>query len=317
MNDRPSAQAPPAAASAEMPRPFGHVIVGVDGSPASDRAVDQAADEASRRHVPLEIFHALEGDLGYSADDYGLALRLNAQETVNRATERARRSHPDVAVVTTVEHADAVTALAEAGHRAGLLVVGSRGFGGFAGLLMGSVSLPVAATTSCPLLVVRPHGRPAVDATGPAPADTDGGIVIGVADQDCSPAVEVAFAQAHARGLRLHALHAWTHPTAYVAAAPYWPGVAFIDDWQSEARRTLAAALSPFRDKYPDVAVTEDVVLDTASHALLHAAAGADLVVLAAHRRSARFGANLGRVTHAVLHHAATSVLLVPVPDRS
>jgi nucleotide-binding universal stress UspA family protein len=298
-----------------MPRPVGHIVVGIDGSPASDLALDQAADEAARRHVPLEVLHALEGDLGHGADEHGRTLRRNARATADRATERARRSHPDIAVVTTVEHADAVTALKEASDRAALLVVGSRGFGGFAGLLMGSVSLPVAATTNCPVLVVRPHGRPSIDTTGPAAADTDGGIVIGVADRDCSPAVEAAFAQAQARGLPLHAVHAWTHPTAYAAAVPYWPGVEFINDWRSEAGRTLAAAIAPFREKYPDVAVTEDVVLDTASHALLDASAKADLVVLAAHRRTARLGANLGRVTHAVLHHATTPVLLVPVPD--
>ncbi|WP_406277792.1 universal stress protein [Embleya sp. NBC_00896] len=304
--------ASPSAGSSPRPTlPLGHVIVGVDGSPAAEVAADLAADEALRRHTTLEVLHVLEWvELGGGKDRFGQQLRENAHAIADAAAERARLRHPDLKVVATVELADVVDALAAASDRAALLVVGSRGLGGFAGLLMGSVGLPIAAVVRCPLLVVHPEHRP-------APERTPGPIVVGVSGTDCAPALEAAFAQALARSVPVHAVHAWRHPAMVSAGAPFAPAPWVVQDWQGLAETTLDAAVAPLREKYPDVAVTEAVVLDAAAHALIAASADADLVVLAAHRRTARFGPNLGRTTHTVLHHAKAPILLVPVGTRA
>jgi nucleotide-binding universal stress UspA family protein len=286
--------------------PRGHVVVGFDGSSAAEAAVDLAADEAIRRHTTLEVLHALEWvEFGGGKDRFGQQLRENAHDIANAGADRARRRHHDLRVLATVEVATSIDTLEGASDRAALLVVGSRGLGGFAGLLMGSVSLPVTAVSRCPLLVVHPQKY--------APSDADDGrIVVGISDDECAPALEAAFAQARTRGVAVHALHAWNHPAATATGAAFaalWD----MNGWRNAAMATLHAAVAPLREKYPDVDVSEDIVSDSPSHALITASADAALVVLAAHRNTGRFGSNLGRVTHTVLHHAKAPVLLVPV----
>ncbi|MYS79167.1 universal stress protein [Embleya scabrispora] len=282
----------------------GHVIVGVDGSPVSDLATDRAADAAARRHVPLEVLHVVEWSPTREEDHQAAQLREVAAALVDRAAERARLRHPDLRIVTTVVLAHTVAALEEAGDRAALLVLGSRGLGGFAGLLMGSVSLSVAAGVRCPILIVRARQTS-------APEDEPGSVVVGVSQFDCSLAIEAAFAEAQARGVPLRAVYARSHPSSPAApyAAPLWAA----DNGYKAAEADLAAALAPFLDRYPHVSLTEQVVRDTPAHALVGTSDEADLVVLAAHRRHARFGANLGHVTHTLLHHCKAPVLLIPV----
>ncbi|MFE5330356.1 universal stress protein [Embleya sp. NPDC056575] len=293
--------------STPRPAPLrGHVVVGFDGSPGAERAVDLAADEAARRDTTLEVLHALEWvEVAGGDDRFGQQLRENARAIVDRGADRARARHADLRVLATVELANAIDALEAASDRAALLVVGSRGMGGFAGLLMGSVSLPVSAAARCPILVVHPEHDTAVD----RPAKP---IVVGVSADDCGPALEAAFAQAAARNLPVRAIHAWRYPASLAGGLAFAPAVSIIDDWRTMAETTLATAVKPFRDKHPDVPVTEDVVLDTTAHALITASADADLLVLAAHRNTGRFGPNLGRATHTALHHAHSPILLTP-----
>jgi nucleotide-binding universal stress UspA family protein len=282
----------------------GHIIVAVDGSPVSDLATDRAADAAARRHVPLEVLHVVEWPPAHEKDHYAAQLREEAGALVGKAAERARLRHPDLRIVTTVAFAHTITTLEEATDRAALLVLGSRGLGGFAGLLMGSVSLSVAAAARCPVLVVRERHTN-------APEDEPGTVVVGVSEIDCSPAIEAAFAEAQARGVPLRAVYAWSRPVS--PAAPYAAPLWVADDGHKTAEANLAAAVAPFLDKYPRVELTEQVVCDAPAHALIATSDEADLVVLAAHRRHARFGANLGHVTHALLHHCKAPVLLIPI----
>ncbi|WP_439681278.1 universal stress protein [Embleya sp. MST-111070] len=301
MNDNISAGATTDATDGTL---RGHVVVGVDGSPISDLATDRAADEAALRHTPLEVLHVVEGDPNHEEGAHAARLRTDAEALVGRAADRARRRQPDLAIVTTIVLGRTVPTLEEAAERARLIVLGNRGRGGFAGLLMGSVSLSVAATSRCPILVV--HAR-----HPNAPENEPGSIVVGISDFDCSPAVEAAFAAAQARALPLRAVHAWTPPLS--PAAPYAPPLWSGDDGRNAADATLGAALAPFLDKYPDVSLTEQVVCDVPAHALLATTDEADLIVLAAHRRHGRFGPNLGHVTHVLLHHSKVPVLLIPV----
>ncbi|MFE3200556.1 universal stress protein [Embleya sp. NPDC055664] len=281
-----------------------HVVVGVDGSGLADLAVEQAADEAAFRGVPLEVLHVVDRAPDREEDQSAAELREEAESLVRTAAERARLRHPDLAIVTTVALARIVPTLEQATDRAALVVLGSRGLGGFVGLLLGSVSLSVAAAARCPILVVRaPHAN--------VPLDAPGTVVVGVSGIDCAPAVEAAFAAAQARGVALRAVHAWAPPVSPAApyAAPLWVG----DDGRKNAEATLAAALEPVMNRYRQVPLTEQIVCDIPTHALLAAGDEAELVVLAAHRRHGRFGPNLGRVTHTLLHHSKAPVLLVPI----
>ncbi|MBI0382141.1 universal stress protein, partial [Streptomyces albiflaviniger] len=190
------------------------VVVGVDGSDAASDALDWAAEMAGRRRLPLRVVHAslwerYEGYIPGTAADRP-AERLHSEAVLAAAAERAGRRVPTLKVMTDLAADDAVTALLRAGKSAEALVVGSRGRGEFASLLLGSVGLGIAARAQCPVVVVR--GRPE-NVRGAMNR-----VVVGIAERErpgeqepAPPSAAVAFAlrEARLRGVELEAVHAW------------------------------------------------------------------------------------------------------------
>ncbi|MFF4656096.1 universal stress protein [Streptomyces sp. NPDC001381] len=266
------------------------LVAGIDGSEASLEAVDWAADESLRHGVPLHLVHAAVA--GHEAPDL-----------IDVAWERARRGTPAVRLSSEVVHEDAAAALVGRGRNAFALVLGSRGLGDLAGLLLGSVSLAVAAHATCPVVVVRGgakhrHGR-------------FGSVVVGVEDGEGSDtAVRFAFREARARHCRLVAVHAWSAPAAN-AGPPGLAGYALQTRRRPPARVLAEALAGPF-EHYREVEVSSEAVEGPARRALLDEASHADLLIVGARRRRGHVGLQLGLVNHAVLHHAPCPVMVVP-----
>ncbi|MFI1583844.1 universal stress protein [Embleya sp. NPDC020630] len=190
--------------SAIPPPPTGHVVVGVDGSSAALSAVTQAALEAANRHLPLEIVSAWTLPDDGQLDAYVMQMRREAEEATKAAVAHARALHPQIWTIARVRRGPAHEVLLASAEHACLVVLGSRGHGRMAGLLLGSVSLSVAAYTPCPLLVVRDRHEVASRAHGFG----EGLVVVGVEGSDCGPAVEAAYEEAQLRHLRVCALNA-------------------------------------------------------------------------------------------------------------
>lgn len=143
----------------------GHdVVVGVDDSDAAVRAVNAAVEVAEREgavlhivrvaHSPsMEAWAYVETAKGGTEETH--AIRDHAEESVMRAANRVRALHPKVIVTTEVLYGDPGQSLADLGATAGLIVVGSRGHGGFTGMMLGSVSHRVIHDATCPVMVVR------------------------------------------------------------------------------------------------------------------------------------------------------------------
>ncbi|QYX83428.1 universal stress protein [Streptomyces akebiae] len=266
------------------------LMVGIDGSESSLEAVDWAAHEAVRHEVPLRLVHAVIAD-------------REAPDMVAVASERARKSAPAVRLSSEVLHEDAVSALVGKGRNAFALVLGSRGLGDLAGLLLGSVSLAVAAHADCPVVVVRGGVEHRIGRFGI--------VVVGVEDGEGSgTAVQFAFREAHVRRCRLVAVHAWSVPVG-TPGPPGLSGYAFQAMGRPPAD-VLADALRGPAERYPDVPVTSEVVEGPVRRALLEASSGADLLVVGARRRHGHVGLQLGLVNHAVLHHAPCPIAVVP-----
>jgi nucleotide-binding universal stress UspA family protein len=147
--------------------PDAAVVVGVDGSDPSIRALRFAADEAALRGVPLRVLHAWPLVAAPYVAEYpgdGVEPEEAARQVLDRTVHSGLGGRRDIEVRAELAHGPAVRILLEESAGASLLVVGSRGRGGFAELLLGSTSHQVASHASCPVAVVR--GPEATDGGG-------------------------------------------------------------------------------------------------------------------------------------------------------
>lgn len=135
------------------------VVVGIDGSPAGDRALEWAAAEAARSGAVLEGHTSFEpGYVFISRDEVELAMK----KVVDHAATVVANIAPGVTFKGVAHDGFAAKDLIDASKEADLLVVGSRGLGGFKGLLLGSVSQQCALHAHCPVVIVRSpaaHGQ--------------------------------------------------------------------------------------------------------------------------------------------------------------
>ncbi|SCK37073.1 universal stress protein [Streptomyces sp. WMMB 322] len=292
----------------EAPAAEGRVVVGVDGSEPSLRALDMAAEEADRRGVALEMVISagwprrsrvpvLEADTE--------RIRSAAAAVLDAAGQRAHERVPGLRVMAQV-HTEALAAdtLVKASRSAALTVVGTRGHGGFSGLLIGSVSLRVATHCEGPLMVVGDSRK--------GGATDRGTVMVGMHSESDEAALRFGFEEAGRRGSSLRVLHAWHHPRM--------PGRLQLPPSEAEQARSAASELvrklvEPVRKDHPGVQVSADEQGGSPAATLIEASRAADVLVIAVHRRPhRRLGLQLGTVAHAVLHHAHCPVVLVPTP---
>ncbi|MER5770256.1 universal stress protein [Streptomyces sp. NPDC001985] len=286
----------------------GPVVVGVDGSKSALTAVEVAAREARLRGVGLHVVHAfiwptLHVSLGPSPvgpKDGGL--RNTAERLLSDAVTRARETEPGVVVTQDLVTGEALTVLEAQSRDASLVVVGSRGMGGFIGLLVGSTAVHLAAHGRCPVLVVRGDAR----GTGPVVVAVDG-------SPEAGAAIGFAFAEAAARGAELVAVHAWNTWTERGDDDPGFPEnlVDGIDRMRAAEERLLAEALAGWQDRYPEVTAHRRLVENRIRQALIEETEQAQLIVMGARGRGGFAGLLLGSVSQALLHHAHCPVAVV------
>lgn len=272
----------------------GPVVVGVDGSPCALEAVAVAAHEARVRGCGLKVVHAFIWPLMHvplGPSPLGPAeggLRNMADAVVTEAVERARATAPEVELTHAVVTGEPLTVLEAQSATAVLVVVGSRGLGGFSGLLLGSTAVHLAAHGRCPVLVVR--GRPRAR----------GRILVGVDGSAAGDAaVEFAFEEAALRDLGIVALHACR------------------GDLTADGEELLATAVAGGRERFPTVPVTHKVVREGAREALIEASGDAALLVMGCRGRGGFSGLLLGSVSQALLHHAHCPVAVIRGGEES
>jgi nucleotide-binding universal stress UspA family protein len=286
------------------------ILVGVDGSSSALHAVRWAAGEGARRRSPVHLFHAcVLPPLGPHATSVAMAavtesLIEQGHYWLRQAKKQAPAAAPGIEVHTDLRVGGAAGELIDESAHARLVVLGSRGLGGFKGMLAGSVSVGVAAHGHCPVVVVR--GRMPDD-----PPPQTGPVVVGVDGSEVSAAaVEFAFEEAGLRGVPLVAVHTWVD----VSVGETWSVLPFDIDWQEVAedeRRLLAERMAGWREKYPDVEVRQQVIRDRPVRGLLAQAEGAQLIVVGSRGRGGLVGMGLGSTSQALLHHSVCPVAVV------
>jgi len=286
----------------------GRIVVGVDGSTPSQHALLWASAEARRRGTRLDALHAWTSPIEIypsnlyrdPATSYDLANDVlhSAIESVADHDGLALDIHP------LLVEGPAAPGLVDAAVDAYLLVVGSRGRGGFTGLLLGSVSRECVHRARCPVAVVR----------GPWAANEHGRIVVGVdGSEPSSAALRWAIAEAWVRGSRLDVIN------TYVSPRP-------DSTWTPNEEELLAKASRELTDEMVSTALgaaeshpieIETISTgDTPASGLLAAASGADLLVVGSRGLGGFRGLLLGSVSEQCLHHASCPVVVVRDASR-
>ncbi|GAA2804897.1 universal stress protein [Kitasatospora sp. CM 4170] len=286
------------------------VVVGIDGSAQSAAAAEWAALEARRNGLALRMVHVAGGEVDALDRDLGGGSALPGPVAAIR--DRITAELPELALSCEIIPGNPAYSLAATTRRATMLVLGSRGLGGFADLLVGSVGLRAAARADCPVVLVRAGSDEGTRTDGPTAAP--GAVVVGVeGDRPCDTVLAFAFQHAAGTGAALRVMESRdTFRGPYATAAP-------VD--QREIRESLAAAeqvrlqdaLTRWQDKFPTVRTEAEVCAWSASRMLVEASRTASLVVLG--RRAPKHpmaGPRLGPVAQSVLHHAHGPVAVVP-----
>jgi nucleotide-binding universal stress UspA family protein len=283
------------------------VVVAVDGSEESLLAAEWAALEAKRHDAPLRVVSAPALPPRMRAYDtaprtVANALRSVSFHAVGEAVTRSREVAAGLLVDADVLTGRPALAVTDSGAGALMLVVGARGAGGFAAMLLGSVSRYAALHASCPVVVVREETTA-----------VHGEIAVGIRDpRDIEEPLGFAFEEAAKRGAALVAVHSWYwFPSALAAsmAREVTGHPADLDEISADASRSMSEALRVWQEKYPAVAVRQDVVRGHPAKVLASYSAHTDLVVIGRH---GGVGPTVGAIQHAVLNHAHGPVVIVP-----
>ncbi|MFH7598410.1 universal stress protein [Streptomyces racemochromogenes] len=303
----------------------GLVIAAVDGSDPSLRALEWARLAALRHGTGLMVAHVLpDASQLYAGRRSSLRHPNEPAEYADPVGDRVRallESGPELPPEVRYEALEGSVpeALrAVGGEREPLmLVMGSRGRGGFAALLLGSNSRAVATTATCPVVVVPHEERAVRDAEGASA----GRVVLGLhAAETPEDVLAFAFAEAAARGTTVQVVSAYALPPGPMAVidSPFAviPPEALADGAdgvpaEREMLRAQTERLVPLRARHPDVPVEQAVVPGDAAGRLVEASRSAALVVVGRHHPRPR-SLLMGSVAHAVLQHAHGPVAVVP-----
>jgi nucleotide-binding universal stress UspA family protein len=285
------------------------VVVGFDDTEHSFRAVDCAIGEAEARGARLRVVHVYQWippatfgvPPGLAAEE---AMRDASAALVDSAARKVRDGHPGLEVEAVSVSGDAATELARAGRDAAMIVVGGRGRGGFAGQLLGSVALRVLGLAERPVLVVRGEPSPRV-----------GRIMVGVDLDDPrggAELLEFAFTEAGRRDADVYVVHVWDDPASlYLGSGSHLHEV--FAAIAANRRERLAALLEPWKQKFPEVAVSSQAFPGSVGKRLVDSTRLVDLLVIGGRARAEdRPGMRVGALAHTVLHHAHCPVIIVP-----
>lgn len=286
--------------------PAGSVVVGVDGSEHSEQALVWAADLAAREHRLLAIVHSRDPMVfgyGYGASvgswavdwvevDREVVAAAKAALTLDSAKVLER--HPELRVAEVYDVLDPREGLVTASQHARMVVLGSRGRGPVASMLLGSVSVAVTRNADCPVVVIRPQteeSTPAADAP-----------VVAAIDLTPSSAgvLDLAFEMADELGAPLRVVHC------------VWSVLLGDDDVHTEGKLGVAEALAGLGEKHPDVAVTVDVVEGARADVIVEAVQGAALAVVGHDPASGLHRVVWGSIAAAVVERVSCPVAVVP-----
>ena len=282
------------------------LVVGVDGSVASNAAVSWAAHEATMRGLPIKLVHVVAPTLMSSTMAPNDTITQEQEDKARQSLDHARRivdertgeAPPNVHAE--LRYAGVVATLVDASRDAQMIVVGSRGPDTFGRHMLGSVSSGLLHHAHCPVAIIHdPHAAQ-------REISDDAPVLVGI---DGSPASEaataLAFDEASRRRVPLVALHAWSDVGVFPILGMDWRV------YRDEGDEVLGERLAGWQESYPDVQVHRRLVCDVPARWLVDESTSAQLVVLGSRGRGGFDGLHLGSVSSAVAQSARVPVIVV------
>ncbi|MEU5840633.1 universal stress protein [Rhodococcus sp. NPDC047139] len=292
----------------EAPRDHNHVTVGVDGSPASERAVRWAASTASGRKLSLHLVHAVDfaptgwTNLPFFRPSQVFEWSEAEAETILRdAAETATSVAADLEITAELALTGSAKWLVELSRMSRMLVLGATGGTKLGEAFLGSTPVSVAGHAECPVVVVRgPEG--AVPDERP--------VVVGVDGSSASrSAVGAAFEEASWRGVDLVAVHVWSDlRIGEIEESPLEFDPRAFEEYEHSL---LAESLAGYGERYPDVTVHREIYLDGPRARLRGWSEKAQLVVVGTRGRGGFKGLVLGSTGNALMREAHCPVMVV------
>ncbi|GIJ81331.1 Nucleotide-binding universal stress protein, UspA family [Micromonospora phaseoli] len=283
------------------------IVVGYDGSPDATAALQWALQQARQDDRAVRLAYVFEwltvaGWVGPGVTP-GMwpdeQARRQVEELVGKAAADAAAAHPELTVRGDVLDGPPALVLEEISAQAGLLVLGSRGHGGFAGLLAGSTAVTVTAHAHCPVVVVRSDS---------AAGARTGHVAVGVDGSEPSLlALGFAVEQASLRRVPLHVVRAWQ------PRRDQWSltGEQARDAALADQRADLDEALHRWQGTFPDVEVSVETAAAAPAGLLIDASRNAQLIVVGTRGRGGLRGMLLGSVSQQLIQHAHCPVAVV------
>lgn len=293
------------------PLPVGSIVVGVDGSSNSQRALDWAVDQAVLEHRALLILHAVDAlgpGQGVWLDTSGVdrtqlteALEAAGRDVLANATSRVRRVAPELEVNEVLSLTDPRNALLATAADAVMIVIGSRGRGPVSSLLLGSVSVAVSKHAECPVVVIRPQQA----------AGVREGVLVGVDGTALDhTVVEFAFRMASLRALPLTVLHSFWDAD-HLGRDEH--GVPDDEAGLDDKRLLLRGAVREMAEKFPDVPYRLELARGFADRQLIERARLMDVVVVGSRRPGGFQDLGFNSLAPTVVEHAQCAVAAIPV----
>lgn len=294
----------------------GTVVVGYAGPDDANHAVKWAAEQAALENRPLTLVHVLPPVTGYELaamaaymvpDDVREAVHESGRTLLAEARSQLAEAFPEVEVETRLYQGAADRVLHELSEHAACIVVGSRGRGRIASLVLGSVSLSVARRSTCPVVVVRPNH----------PGKVRNGVLVGTdCTENTQATLEYAYREASFRKLPLTVLY--SVPPGVMRSVPgvrLDDVVEVFDDSVAELdanRRLLAETVAGLGEKFPDVRVQTCLGFAAADKWLISQSDSMDLVVVGHHHETGIADAfGVGSYAMSVVEQAQCPVAVV------
>jgi nucleotide-binding universal stress UspA family protein len=291
----------------------GRIVVGIDGSQQSGNALEWAVARARLGGEQLELLNAYS--LTHALDLYGYGVTASqpadwfiefSEQVLDAAAARVRELAPDLTCTVTSKMGHPAFMLAAASEGADAVVVGRRGLGGAASVLLGSVSNRLTIQAKCPLVVVGEGDLP-----------TDGPIVVGIDGSEFSThALRYAIGEAAVRKTSVRAVAAYDvlHHPALVADPELVARMRA--DVEAEAVDTISRTLEEAQGTGPASVSAEHVAVEgRAAEAILGHANDAQLIVVGTHGKGLVRRVLIGSVSRQVLNDADRPVAVVDLPD--